>query len=369
MQAEVDNEAAAVAVLQHLGRRPEVQRFVAALILRRVVDDRIVAAVERSLFGAAVDWQKLDRELSEIADLEARIVRLREAMSRAPDDPNGQIRMVELLAESGRADEALALGRRLRDQGLMTLRIARKLGDVLARQKLESEAVRTYSEIVEFDPASRPSRILLGDIYLAHSWYEPAYRQYETATELEPTDAIAWLRLAAAAAGSGRIDEALRLERRVASAQGRPGPDDPRRFARLWSAARLARLIAEPPKDKAPGRASLERKLKELGLFSGAGTLVLLTWEDLGSDILLVTEAEGQPVAVGEPIDAAVTGLSAVIVSPTDRASVQLVARLRSEPRRDPLVLVVHEITWDGKKFAVQLKRRDLLRDETALTL
>src|SRR5690606_15635160 len=145
---------------------------------------------------------------------------------------------------------------------------ALKLGDVLARQKLDAEAVRTYSEIVEFDPTSVSSRMLLGDIYLGHGWYEPAYRQYLTVTEAAPDDGLAWLRLATASAGIWRIDEALRLDRKLASAQGRPGPRDPRRWARLLSAARLATLIAEPPKQRAPSRESLERKLKELGLFS-----------------------------------------------------------------------------------------------------
>ena len=106
--------------------------------------------------------------------------------------------------------------------------------------------MRAYSEIVEFAPADPAARQLLGDIYLRHGWYELAYRQYKTLTEYRPDDPAALLRLAAAAAGVGRIDEALRLERKVSGGEGEPGPTDPRRWARLWSAARTAQLMAAP---------------------------------------------------------------------------------------------------------------------------
>ena len=65
---------------------------------------------------------------------------------------------------------------------------------------------------------------------MGHAWHDAAYRQYKTLTEQQPTDFSAWLRLASAAAGCGRLDEALRLERKVAEAEGTPGPDDPRRW-------------------------------------------------------------------------------------------------------------------------------------------
>jgi predicted Zn-dependent protease len=371
MQRKIDSEAGATRLMQHLAGRPEVQSFVARLILRRVVDDRVVSAVERVLFGAAVNWNDVDIALSELGDANERVDRLRQLMADNPNDPNGQIRLVEQLASAGRAEEALSLGRRLRDQGLLSMRMARKLGDVLTRQKLEDEAVRTYSEIVEFDPASLPSRLLLGDIYLGHGWYEPAYRQYKTVTDASPDHVLGWLRLAAAAAGSGRVDEALRLERRVATAQGRPGPTDPRRWARLSSSARLARLIAEPPKgDKAPSRESLERKLKELGLFAaGPGTLALLSWEDLSADVLLVTRVAEQATALGEQTDAAPSGLSAALLSAADRGRAELVARLRSEPGRDPVALLLHEINWDGKRFEVTVSRHQMAPGETRVVL
>jgi tetratricopeptide (TPR) repeat protein len=374
MQQKVASEGGARVVLAHFATRPEVQKAIAKLILRRTVDERIVAAIESTLFGSAVDWAEVDRELSSIESVEERIATLREAIAKAPNDPNGGMRLTRLLVEAGQKDEALALGRRLRDQGFMTPLLARQLGDVLARAGLDEEAVRTYSEIVEFDPSSSSSRRLLGDIYLGHGWYGPAYRQYSTLTEAAPGDALAWLRLAAASAGTGRIDEALRLERKVASAQGNPGPTDPRRWARTMSAARLARLIAKPPK-AVPGQdpkrrlASIKRELKELQLFSGPGTLVVLTWEDLATDLLLVTRVDEEDVALGDTIDAAAIGVSAVLLATTEAKRSSFAARVRNLPRDHAVALVRHDIGWDGKDFRVAVKERKLPRQATSVGL
>lgn len=366
LQRHIDSEAGARLLLGAFDQRRDVQQFVAKLILRRVVDERMVAAVEQVLFGVGVDWNDAERRLSEIEDVDERIAKLRELMARAPDDPNGIIRLVEMLATAGRVDEALAVGRRLRDRGLMTVRVVRQLGDVLARAGQHEEAVRTYSEIVEFDASSAESRQLLGDIYLARGWFDPAYRQYRTLADAQG-DALAWLRLATAAAGAGRVDEALRIDKQVASAQGRPGPDDPRRWARIWSAARVARLIAAPP--EGTSSEALQRKLKELQLFQGEGTLVIVTWPDLTSDVALTTTVDDAETALGETTDAAPVGLAATLLSRAEWERAMLVARLRSVPRKEPLRLERHDITWDGKAFAVSVRSAELPAQSTRLAL
>lgn len=368
LQAKVDTPEAANTVLGFFRPRPDVQKFVAKLILRRSVNPALTAAVEQQLFGNRVSWSDVDRQLSEITDVDKRITKLKEFMARAPEDPNGDIRLVKLLSLAGRKDEALAHGRRLRDRGFITPQIARKLGDVLARAKLDAEAVRTYSEIVEFDPESAPSRLLLGDIYLSHGWYAPAYRQYKTLGELQPNSPLSELRLAAAAAGAGRIDESLRIQRQVASAEGTPGPNDPRLWARLWSAARLARLMVDPPPptpgqpavDPARRKANIERKLKELQLFSGEGTLVILTWEDLTASVQLMTLDGKAAVASGDVTRAAPVGLSSALVPNSDYARLTYEAQLMSELSDDAIPIVRQDITWDGKSFSVKVTKHAL---------
>jgi tetratricopeptide (TPR) repeat protein len=354
-------------VLGHFTGRAEVQKFLARLILRRAVDAELVGAVERAIFGVEVRWADVDLELSGIADPDKRIALLRAELARAPEDPNGIIRLVRLLARAGHVEEALDHGRRLRDRGLLTVGIVRELGDVLARAGLEAEAVRTYSEIVEFDADNLDSRRLLGDVLLARSWYEPAYRQYLAATERAPKDALLWLRLAAAAAGTGRVDEALRIERQVASAEGRPGPADPRLWARLASAARLGRLLAAPPQGVDAG--AIQRKLQELQLFRGPSVLVLVTWEDLGRELTLVTRVGDEDVALGEAVDAAPAGLGSALVPLADAERLVLMVRARNGVRDEPLALGRQEIRWDGKQMSVQVRKHELAAGASELAL
>jgi Ca-activated chloride channel homolog len=171
------------------------------------------------------------------------------------------------------------------------------------------DAVRTYSEIVEFDPTSPASRPLLGDVYLRHGWYPAAYRQYTTLTDIAPDDAAGWLRLAAAAAESGRVDEALRIQRKVATAEGTPGPTDPRAWARQLSAARIGQLLAGDDGGGSAGpkaalgaaeAESLGRKLKELQLFSGPATLRIVLWEDYATALALAALDGQTEAALGE---------------------------------------------------------------------
>ena len=59
------------------------------------------------------------------------------------------------------------------------------------------------------------------------------------------------------------FDEALRIERSVASGDGEPGAGDPRRWARLHSAARLARMILEAKASNEAAKVkAMERSLK-----------------------------------------------------------------------------------------------------------
>ena len=373
MQRSIKRPSGARLVLEHFAGRPEVQKYLAKLVLRRTVDPKLAEAIRAELFGTSVDWVNLDLALEAVADKNVRIEKLREAVSRAPDDTQGTMRLVRALIEGDQVEAAVALSRQLRDNGLVTPTLARELGDVLARAGLNEESARTYSEIVEFDADDQASRRLLGDVYLAHHWYDRAYSQYSTLTEALPDDSLAWLRLAAAAAGAGRIDEALRLERRVAGAQGSPGPKDPRRWARLASAARLAKLLASAAKGAGsasqPPPEALERKLRELQLFNGPGTLDLLAWEDLFAELRLETRAEGKLSQLGTTTDASPIGLYATLLSPADTVAAKVAIQLRSMPGTLSLPCEYLRIVWDGKSFKVARRAVTLAPGATELLL
>ncbi len=362
VQQRIDTEQAAEIILGHFAAFPEGQRFVARNLLRRTVDVRIAAAVSRSIYGG-VDWARLDREIGDMDKTDKQIARLKQAMLVAPGDPQGDVRLVKLLARSGQKTEALAQGRRLRDRGFLTPTLAQQLGDVLAESpETQEEALRTYSEIVEFDGQSPLSRRVLGDIFLRQGWYPAAYRQYKTLTDLDGKNPLSWLRLANAAAGAGRVDEALRIDRDVSTGEGTPGPNDPRMFARLLSASRLGVLLEKPDPAAGVTAEAVSRKLKELSLFSGPGTYSILTWDDLDAQIVIGTADEKKEQLAGEATDAGAVGLYAVLTSNTPDAweKISHAARYKSEvlQRKVPYRLVT--LGWNAKEFSVKIKRGEI---------
>ncbi len=359
VQQRIDTEQAAEVILGHFANFPEGQRFVARNLLRRTVDVRIAAAVSRAIYGG-VDWTRLDRELGDLDKSDKQLARLKQAMLVAPGDPQGDVRLVKLLARSGQKTEALAHGRRLRDRGFLTPTLAQQLGDVLAESGDQEEALRTYSEIVEFDGTSPVSRRVLGDIFLRQGWYPAAYRQYRTLTDLDGKNPLAWLRLANAAAGAGRVDEALRIDRDVSTGEGTPGPNDPRMFARLLSGSRLGVLLDKPDPAANVTTEAVSRKIKELSLFSGPGTYAILTWEDLDAQLVLGTADEKKEQLIGEATDAGVVGLYAVLGSPESWARVSHAVRYKSEilQRKVPFRLVT--LVWSGKEFKVTITKGEM---------
>ena len=358
IQRKVDNEQGAETVLRHFAADADARQFVARALLRRVVDVRIAAAVSRVLFGSAVDWRKVDRELLDIGDPDKRLLHLRTTMLAAPGDPAGDVRLVRLLAKTGHFAEALGHGRRLRDRGFATPALAEQLGDVLAEEHMTDEAMRTYSELVEFDQNNAASRRLLGDIYLRHGWYSDAYRQYKGLTTGAAKEATDWIRLASAAAGAGRVDEALRIERDVASNAGHPGPDDPRYFARLWSAARLGQLLDA----KGSPADAIARKLKDLHLFAGPGTLALLTWEDLDARLVLANADEKKETLAGEATDAGAVGLTSLLTSADVWNQTHWAVRFKTDAPERPVKFTLVTLTWNNESFAVKTEHREIAR-------
>ena len=383
IQAKARTARAVEALLEHFADDRETQRFLAQSILRRAVDPETVAVVRRALFTGEAPWAAIDNDLAAMVNPVDRVTRLRLEVQSHRDDPQGEVRLVHALADAGQKEEALALGRRLRDRGFMSPALSLELGDVLASSGYQDDAIRTYSEIVEFDPQSADSRRLLGDVYLRHGWYPAAYRQYRTLADTAscaapaqggelctpgPQDALGWLRLAAAAAGSGRVDEALRLQRQVAGAEGTPGPNDPRAWARLLSAARLGRLLAD---EKAPpGQTeSVGRKLKELGLFNSPGALSILIWEDYAAALSLATLDGDKEAPLGERTDALAAGVTATLLPLGDLSRVRWVVRWHDDPPKRGVDFTLETLTWDGKSFQIKIHPGTLPSAEKEIVL
>lgn len=358
LQGKARTEVEIGMMLGHFGDEPDAARYLARTLLRRLVDPALVAAVDAAMFGARVDWSDVDRRVVLALTSSDKLGIVRDALARAPGDPEGELRMLELLVANDRLDEAVSRGRRLREQGLMTPVLAQSLGEIMVAHGQTKEAQRLFSELVEFDPASPVSRRLLGDIFLRHGWYDSAYRQYEDLIELDADDPLAAIRLARAAAGTGRIDEALRTLRKIAAGEGRPGADDPRRFARLHAAAYLAGLLENADDSSEIPRASIVRELRRLQLFDGPSTWILLVWEDLQAQLVLAPVDPAAQAYTGDALSAGDTGLFAQQAPPTGLAA--LTVRHAGEVMNRAVQFTKITVRFDGKEFSVDREQGEL---------
>ena len=351
LQADAASEADIELLLSHFHDESDAARYVARALLRRLVDPLLIASVDRAMFGGLVDWRDVDRRVVLEVELDDKLDVVRGALAQAPGDPAGELRLLELLVAGGRLEEAVARGRRLREQGLMTPALAQSLGEVMVAHGQTEEAQRLFSEIVEFDPKSASSRKLLGDIFLRHGWYDGAYRQYEDLVALQADEPLAGIRLARAAAGTGRTDEALRTLRKIASGEGRPGADDPRRYARLHAVAYLAGLLGQAEGSVDIPAESVARELRRLQLFDGPSTWTILVWQDLEADLILTHADPSIGTHLGDPLIAGDTGLFALQAPPTGLP--ELAVRQTGETMIRDIAYERITITFDGKAFAV----------------
>lgn len=369
LQAGTATEAEIELLLAHFGFEREAQSFLARALLRRLVDPALIGAVERSMYGGTLDWRAIDQEAARATSATAALDIVEAALAKHVDASEDErlpleLLRIDLLFELARIDEAIAAGRKLRERGLITPMLAQRLGELLVSAGQDEEAKRVFSEIVEYDPEGQSTRRLLGDIFLRHGWYQEAYRQYQDLVSLTgaPSDVI---RMARAAAGAGRVDEGLRLLRKVASGEGRPGVDDPRRFARLHAAVLLAEMLASDeslPKDK------LEAELERLQLFDAPATWTLVTWTDLEHGLTLGVEpvpesTEPEPerdqaardaarkaaLRISDGRSAGDTGLWAIQAGELD----DLIVRHRGEVPTHAVSFQRLTIHWDGQHFEV----------------
>ncbi len=244
---------AQVRIYQAFESYPELAGYLRRAIMRNVRTAEDVSVVRAGLaLDMDVQWQVFLRIWKSQPDPRDRLLLVRRWLSVVPDDMDLRVRRLNLLEETGAVAEAKRHARKLRADPMADAEVRTQLGEFWLRQGDKKEAYRSFSEIVEYAPLDPWARRRLGDLYRAHGWYGDAYREYLILNRLRPNDDSVLLSLARAAAGAGRIDEALRLEQRVSesveSAVAHPGLHPSRQqtglptWARLWTTVRLKEL-------------------------------------------------------------------------------------------------------------------------------
>jgi vault protein inter-alpha-trypsin-like protein len=281
-------------ILNRLGSVPQMTRFTlrygkyvgwgARAYLRRMIYARIRTAkdlrVANNAFypGRDLTRAQIVKLLTRLRSDAERIRQLHTLAAQYPRNVVVKLLLLDLLELAKRHAAAERICRSVVGNPYASARLRTAAGEYWARQGKQTLAKRVFSEIVEFRPTDPLARRRLGDLYRAFGWFHEAYRQYQTLAMLAPHDVSVQLLLALAAAGTGRINEALRLEQRVAaSATGSGGAA---RWALLWASVQLARQ-----RDRARKKgdrtllASLASLTRRTGVLRHARKLrVVLTW-------------------------------------------------------------------------------------------
>ena len=266
-----------VRLYQALAGNAAIARYLRRAILRNVRTPRDVVAVRAGLgLDAPVDWDVFARLWKRNDDPAARLRLVRRWLEVLPEEMDLRLRLLALLEETGALAEAKRVARELRADPLADARVRTAVGEFWLRQEDEAEARRVFSELVERTPYDPWARRRLGDLYRAHGWYDDAYREYGALARLRPDDPAVLLMLARAAAGAGRVDEALRLEQRLGESVEEGAQGGAAGVARLWSTVRLAALKGEAD---AATRAMIRRRERQTGVLrEPPAVLAALTW-------------------------------------------------------------------------------------------
>ncbi|HEX2734361.1 MAG TPA: VIT domain-containing protein [Polyangiaceae bacterium] len=202
-----------------LNMSPVAADVVYRSMLLRVQSSADLKALHDALGLERIEPEMLDKLLDQAKDAADRLARLRGVAEKFPDDTELALLVLDAYEDIGDDGGGRAWARKLRRRtdatahvrtnvGEYYLRLAHnETGDAAARDT--DEARRTFGELVEFAPEDPLARKRLGDLLMAHGWYDQAQRQYETLAGLTPDDPSVPLLMAAAAQGAGRLEEAL----------------------------------------------------------------------------------------------------------------------------------------------------------------
>ncbi len=304
-------------------------------ILRRVRSPNDLALVRAAFGPGALDLDGLiEQVLARAQTPVARLRALRALMIQRPDSIDLELRLLEELEAQGRHAEAIRLAAQLRLDPMADAGVRTAIGEMYLRFGREADARRAFSEIVEFAPLDELARRRLGDLYRAHGWYADAYRQYVTLAAIRPDDPSVLLLLARAAAGSGRIDEALRLEQRLMEMAEPGAREGLARVAQLWSSVRFAKLRDEARRNHDErGYEEQIARMRRTGVLRGSGALrVALTWSHPDAQISLFAAHPG--LAPTRPLDLAPElGIEAFEVAEQESAPYRIEVRRSTRDR------------------------------------
>jgi Ca-activated chloride channel family protein len=311
----------------------------AADILYRGILSRVHTTAELRELHDALGLRRIDpgilaATLAKLKTPQAKLAKLRELAQAWPDDLDLALRLLAGYEDAGDTAGERALARKLRRSENANAKVRTAIGEAYLRLAKsggaasdEAEARRTFGEIVEFAPDDPVARRRLGDLLRSHEWYEEAFRQYETLARLTPDDSSVPLLLASAAAGMGKVEEAVGWTEK-AGASGAPDGSGMAPLARDLASVYLAWAEDDAKRGgRATEAAALRERARRLcgtDQAGGANARVFLTWSHPEVHPTLWSNARGFPAPA--PRGDALLGLAAVTFS-SRRSDVQIEIR------------------------------------------
>jgi Ca-activated chloride channel family protein len=289
-----------VELYKNLSEEPDDQEYLRHSILGEVRSPRDLRVVYDGLGLGDEERALLAQEVvAKAKSLPDKLTRLTDLLAKWPEDLRLRILRMETEEALGEADAARRTAEEIQVDPYADAQARTAVGELLVRLGDEVGARRAFSEIVEFAPQDPLARRRLGDLYRAHGLFDEAYRQYETLLQLQPGDNSVLILLAAAAAGSGKVEEALGLEKRVVG-DAEPGSESGlAKVALLWSSLRLAELREQARtlkgKDTAEELALLNLRARQSGIEGLYRPVrVFLSWAHPEADLDLRVAAPGE---------------------------------------------------------------------------
>lgn len=265
-------------------------------ILARIRTPEEMRELHAALGLKTLDPGLLAKLVSDAPDAEERARKLRALIAQFPDDLALSLELLNAYEDANDRAALIELARSLRLRpdadarvrtavGELYSRLARRSASVEEKAGLQADARRAFGELVEFAPDDPVARRRLGDLLLAHGFFEEAARQYETLARLTPDDSKVLLLRASAAEGQGLLEEAIKWAEKGGVAGAPDGSSGAAVTARALTAthlawARLAALEAERHEELEPLSARAARVLSggRSDPDKPAGVRVSLTW-------------------------------------------------------------------------------------------
>jgi Ca-activated chloride channel family protein len=317
----LDPVRARVELLRHFVRDPPAAEVVYRALLTRVKSAGDLRQLHEALGLRRVDPQILAKALDAKKTSAERLALLRGLTREYPDDLELALRLLDGYEDAQATGEGRALARQLRARSDASTHVRTAVGEYYLRlaeagrqanaspqgsERDQTEARRSFGEIVEFAPDDPVARRLLGDLLRAHGWYEEALRQYQTLARLLPDDGSVSLLMAAAAQGLGRTEEAVRWTEQAAKSGAADGVSELAQSSRSLASVFLA--WARDDATRAGRKQDVERlreRARRLSVADAAGSVrLILTWAhpELRPEFWSNALGAPMPAAHGDPL-------------------------------------------------------------------